>query len=61
MVISFPDTANLASLAKGNTVSVSNGTDTVTDGVVIHLGDTLDPTPVVVQHSHPVGPPVVLP
>lgn len=53
ITVQFDESVNINSIPKGATVTVSDGTTTLT-GKVMALTDMADPEAVLVPHTHPV-------
>ncbi len=55
ITIEYPDSTNLTGLIKGSTVAVSDGTTTVSPGILLAISDVLDPpvtAPALPPHTH---------
>jgi hypothetical protein len=56
ITVQYPDSVDIEVLPKGTVVTISDGTNNLSDGTVILLTDAQDAEPTV--HTHNVGPPV---
>lgn len=59
LTIQFEDSVDVSSLPKGTTVTVSDGSNTVSDGTVLAVSDVQDPE--VLPHNHPANTTIGLP
>ena len=59
VTVQFNDSVDISVLAKGTTgISVTDGTNTLENGIIRILSDVSEPEPEIVQHTHPaaIGP-----
>ena len=52
IIIKFDESVDITFLPKGTTVSVTDGTNTLNNGIVLTLIDILESEPILLPHSH---------